>query len=72
LVNQFNFNYENLKNARVGIPLGKKSLGVLYPNKVEAIYNAQSITMAIEQLKANENLNLGKDEKGNEGMRLDD
>ncbi len=72
LVNQFNFNYENLKNARVGIPLGKKSLGVLYPNKVEAFYNAQSITMAIEQLKAIENVYLGKDEKGNDGLGLDD
>jgi len=72
LVNQFNFNFENLKNARVGIPLGKKSLGVLYPNKVEAFYSAQSITMLIEQIKAIENTYLGRDSNGNDGLGLDD
>lgn len=72
LVNQFNFNFENLKNARVGIPLGKKSLGVLYPNKVEAFYSTQSITMAIEQIKSIENVYLGKDAKGADGLGLDD
>lgn len=72
MVNQFNLNFENLKNARIGIPMGKKSLGVIYPDKVEAFYCGKSITMAMEQVKAIETVYLGKDTKGNDGLGLDD
>lgn len=72
LVNQFNYNFENLKNARLGIPLGKKSLGVIYPTKVEAYYSAKSITLILEQIKSIEDVYLGRDAKGNDGLGLDD
>jgi predicted lipoprotein len=72
LVNQFNFDYEMLKNARIGIPLGKKSLGTPFPNKVEAFYSGNSLTLALEQLKSIENIYLGRDAKGHDGLGFDD
>lgn len=72
LVNQFSFDYEILKNARVGIPLGKKSFGTPYPNKVEAVYSTQSLALALEQLKSLENIFLGRDAKGKDGLGFDD
>lgn len=72
LVNQFNFDYEILKNARIGIPLGKKSLGTPYPNKVEAFYSGQSLRLALEHLRSIENIYLGRDANGNDGPGFDD
>lgn len=72
LVNQFNFDYEILKNARIGIPLGKKSLGTPYPTKVEAFYSTRSLPLALEQLKSLENIYLGRDAQGNDGIGFDD
>lgn len=72
LVNQFNYDYENLKNARIGIPLGKKSMGTTFPDKVEAFYSGKSLLLAIEQLKSIENIYLGRDAKGNDGLGFDD
>jgi len=37
-VNQMNMDYEILKNPKIGIPAGIKSLGIPQPNKVEAYY----------------------------------
>lgn len=50
LVNQINYEFELLKNARVGIPLGKKTLGVTQPEKVEAVYASHSFELAIANL----------------------
>ncbi len=72
LINQFNFDYELLKNARIGIPLGKKSLGTTFPDKVEAFYSGKSLMLAMEQLKSIENIYLGRDLKGNDGLGFDD
>ncbi len=72
LVNQFNYDYENLKNARIGIPLGKKSLGTPFPNKVEAFYSGMSLTLAIAQLNSIENIYLGRDAQNKDGLGLDD
>ena len=72
LINQFNYDYENLKNARIGIPSGKKSMGTVFPNKVEAFYSGKSLMLAIEQLKSIENIYLGRDAKGNDGLGFDD
>jgi uncharacterized protein len=72
MINQFNYNFENLKNARVGIPLGKKSLGVIYPNKVEAFYSGKSLALALEQLKSIENVYLGRGVNGVDGLGFDD
>ncbi|HET6227192.1 MAG TPA: imelysin family protein [Bacteroidia bacterium] len=72
MINQFNLNFENLKNARVGIPLGKKSLGIIYPNKVEAFYSGQSFAMALEQIKSIEDVYLGRGANGIDGLGFED
>lgn len=50
LVNQVCYEYELLKNARIGIPLGKKTLGVAQPEKVEAPASQHSLALAIANL----------------------
>lgn len=45
LVNALNQDFELVKNAKVGIPLGKKTLGVAQPEKVEALYSGHSISL---------------------------
>lgn len=50
LVNQICYEYELLKNARIGIPLGKKTLGVPQPEKVEARASQYSLELAIANL----------------------
>ncbi|MCC6601384.1 MAG: imelysin family protein [Crocinitomicaceae bacterium] len=72
LVNQLNFDFEILKNARIGIPLGKKSMGVPLPDKCEALYSKQSLLLAQEHLKSVENIFLGRDKNGNNGIGFDD
>lgn len=52
LVNQLNFDLEQLKNARFGIPLGKKSLGQTLPEKVECFYGGYSSELARAQFTA--------------------
>lgn len=72
LVNQFNFDYEILKNPKIGIPLGKKTLGVPLPAKVEAYYAGYSLVLAKAQLDALENLFRGRDSLGADGPGFDD
>ncbi len=71
LVNQMNFDYEIIKNDKLGIPLGKKSLGDPLPNKVEAYYSGISLKLMITNLNAIENLFLGRYD-GKNGKGLDD
>ncbi len=59
LVNQLNYDYEQLKNARIGIPLGKQTLGVVLPDKCEAYYAGYSVELALEQINGIKNLYLG-------------
>jgi uncharacterized protein len=60
LVNQLNFDYEMLKNEKIGIPLGKKSLdGHRFPREVEGFYSGISKDLAMTHLKAFENVFLG-------------
>jgi uncharacterized protein len=73
LVNQLNFQLDYLKNAKVGIPLGKKSLGIMYPEKCEAYYStAYSLQFAIETLTQIENIYLGRGAAGTDGKGFDD
>lgn len=67
LVNQLNYDYEILKNARIGIPAGKQTLGVPLPEKCEAYYAGYSLELAIEQLNSIKELYLG-----GMGIGLDD
>lgn len=67
LVNEINYDFELIKNAKIGIPLGKKTLGVAQPEKVEALYSGISVALAIENLDGIENAF-----KGGSGSGLDD
>ncbi|MBN8696010.1 MAG: imelysin family protein [Bacteroidetes bacterium] len=72
LVNQLNFDFELLKNARIGIPLGKRTLGVPLPEKVEAYYSQHSIELIMEHIQNIENVYLGRSISNNDGLGLDD
>lgn len=73
LVNQLNYEIDNLKNAKIGIPLGKKSMGAILPEKCEAYYSSiYSVQYAIESLNQIENTYLGKGLNGINGKGFDD
>ncbi len=72
LVNQLNFELDYLKNAKIGTPLGKKTLGIAIPDKCEAYYGAQSLQYAYETLLAIENVYLGRSKSGINGEGFDD
>jgi predicted lipoprotein len=72
LVNELNYDFELLKNAKIGIPLGKKTLGVPQPTKAEALYSAQSIHLCMKNLETIENIYRGRNELNSDGLGLDD
>lgn len=72
LVNALNFEFELTKNARVGIPLGKKSLGTPLPEKTEGFYSGISVQLAIENTQAIQRLYLGQGLNGTDGLGIDD
>lgn len=71
LVNELNRDYELIKNYKVGIPLGKKSLGEPFPEKVEAYYSAHSVELALINLETIINIFTG-DVNGEEGLGLEE
>jgi predicted lipoprotein len=70
VVNQLNYDYEILKNARIGIPAGKQTLGIALPEKCEAYYAGYSIELALEHINGIKNLYLGAG--GADGVGLDE
>jgi len=72
LVNQLNYDFEILKNARIGIPLGKQTLGIPLPEKTEAYYSGLSIELINEHIQSIENIYLGRSKQGDDGLGLDD
>ena len=73
LVNQLNYEVDLIKNAKVGIPLGKKSLGIQLPEKCEAYYaNNISVNLIKTCLSTIENVYLGRSTSGSDGLGLDD
>lgn len=72
MVNQLNYDFELLKNARIGIPLGKKSLGIPLPEKSEAFYSQQSLLLVMEHIKNIENIYLGRSKSNSDGLGFDD
>ena len=70
LVNQLNYDYEQLKNARIGIPAGKQTLGVALPEKCEAYYAGYSVELALEHINGIKNLYLGAGDA--DGVGLDE
>jgi predicted lipoprotein len=71
-INQLDFDLEILKNYKLGVPLGKQSMGTPFPAKVEAYYNGISSELALLQIKSIENIYLGKSIQGVDGQGLDD
>lgn len=71
IVNELNFDYEIIKNEKLGIPLGKKTLGDPLPKNVEAYYSGNSLELMLANLDAIENLFLGRYDQTN-GKGLDD
>jgi len=73
LINNLNFQVDLMKNAKVGIPLGKKSLGTKLPEKCEAYYtNTISVSLIQGCLNNLENVYLGRSLNGTDGLGLDD
>jgi predicted lipoprotein len=72
LVNQISFELDYLKNAKIGTPLGKKTLGVPAPEKCEAYYGSQSLLYANETLRSIEDAYLGRSLNGTDGKGFDD
>lgn len=72
LINQMNYDLELLKNAKVGIPLGKKTAGVPLPEKTEAYYSGKSLDMLVTHITSLENIYLGRNEQGSDALGLDD
>jgi uncharacterized protein len=67
LVNQLNQNLDNIKNAKVGIPLGKKTFGETRPGDSEALYSGISTELLTESIKSLEEVYTGKS-----GLGFDD
>jgi uncharacterized protein len=68
LINSMDQDFENLKNYRLGVPLGLIPVGVtspVLPNEVEAYYSGISSALAQAQLKAVQGIYLGTGGKGN-------
>ena len=72
LVNEFNFDFENLKNFKFKIPLGKFNGGTVLPRTVEALYAGSSVRLAKEQVSRMKNLYLGVGENGVGGLGIYD
>ncbi len=72
LVNQFNFDLELIKTAKLGIPLGKKTMGVPLPKMVEAYYSGYSKELILLNLKNLINVFAGDVEGQTNGIGLDD
>ena len=72
LVNQLNFDYEIIKNPKVGIPLGKKSMGAILPEMTEAYYSGISKELILLNIQSTYNNFNGIDAAMNDGIGLDD
>ena len=72
VTNDFNWDYEIMKNFKFKIPLGKFNGGVVLPDKVEGYYAGISSELAQEQISALSAVYLGVGENGADGEGLYD
>lgn len=72
LVNQLNYEMDLVKNAKVGIPLGKQTLGTPLPEKCEGYYGKYSLALLKESITSIENIYLGRSNSGSDGKGLDE
>ncbi len=59
MVNALNKDYELIKNAKIGFPAGKKTLGKTYPFACEGYFSQMSEELIIANLEATHNLYRG-------------
>ncbi len=59
MVNAINKDYEIIKNAKIGFPAGKKTLGKPFPHTCEAYYGGFSLELAEANIQAIYNLYRG-------------
>lgn len=73
MVNAINKDYETIKNAKIGFPAGKRTLGKTYPYTCEAYFSGASIDLTIANIQAIENFFQGTSYDGNsKGLSLED
>jgi uncharacterized protein len=73
LYNEFVKSFEQIKNLKVGLPLGKKSTQIqIFPDKVEAYYSGKTLKMLTNNITAIENIWRGKSKNGNLGISFRD
>lgn len=72
LINQLNQDVEITKNFRIGVPLGKKTLGVILPDKCEAYYSKKSLELAKKNILTCERIYFGSSLSGASGKGFDD
>ncbi|HLG03087.1 MAG TPA: imelysin family protein [Bacteroidia bacterium] len=72
IVNQLNYDLELVKNARIGIPLGKLTMGIPIPEKCECYYAGQSVWLANACFSNIENFYRGRSASGHDAQGLDD
>lgn len=72
LFNAFVLSYEDLKNFKVSLPLGKRPAQTApEPNKVEAYYSGRSLVFLKAHLAAIEHIWLGRTKAGNDSLGFD-
>jgi predicted lipoprotein len=72
MVNDLNLDYELIKNAKIGIPAGMQTLGIAVPEYCEGFYSGVSLALALESLRANRDVYLGRGNDGTNRSGLDD
>jgi len=72
LINQLNQDVEITKNFRIGVPLGKKTLGVILPDKCEAYYSKKSLELTKKNILTCERIYFGNSLSGANGKGFDD
>lgn len=73
LVNEYNRDYELAKNAKLGIPIGKQSLGIQMPEYIEAKFSGFSLPLLNESVAKLKNLFNGVHFNGStNGIGFDD
>ena len=71
LVNQLAYDLDVIKNDKLGIPLGKQTMGAMLPQKTEGYYSGISAQLVLLDVQGLQNVYLGKGTQG-DGQGLDD
>jgi len=73
LINEMNLDFEKfIRDGKIGIPLGKRSLGNPQVDKLEAYYSRESLVLVKESVQRLEELYSGTSLEGVNGLGLDD